>query len=324
MPNPRKLTPEEKAAFTRQEQEQRQSLAGGMTPYQDPLMLSGMPDPVGPPEGWESRTPRYSARVAAGDYEGAYALLAENSRRQSPESRVASMEMHAGAYPKLGEKRGTREENLERVRRDYLEKMMQTQGDWRPTLSRQSGLERMDSWGNINYPSFDMKPRQGLWAEDPMKYLPAMLRRQGGPPFLREQEQPRGRRGRVQQQPSRQPRGGPRRQQQPRPSDAEFLKMWEGRNQVLQQQRGREGERREFEKGRPMLPSGASDIQRPTGPLRPERAPPRPQQRFEGGDLGRPMPRQETNLPGEGVYDWEQRVQQAEDALQNAIRAAGG
>jgi len=85
----------------------------------------------------------------------------------------------------------------------------------------------------------------------------------------------------------------------PEPSDAEFLKMWQGRNQTLQQQRGREGERREFEKGRPMLPSGASDIRRPTGPLRPGRA------------------------QGETVYDWEERVRQAEEALRAAQGAAG-
>jgi hypothetical protein len=162
-------------------------------------------------------------------------MLADRNRRQSPEMRAFGL-MEPGSYPLWDKKFGTRDERLERVKRDYLTQMMTEQGDTRP------GKDHAP-WDDINYPLSDMKPRPGLWAEDPMKGLPAMLRRQ------RKHQGPR--------------------QQQPRPSDAEFLKMWEGRNQMLQQQRGREGERREFEKGRPMLPSGASDIQRPTAPPRP-------------------------------------------------------
>jgi hypothetical protein len=111
------------------------------------------------------------------------------------------------------------------------------------------------------------------------------------------------------------------------PSDDEWLAMWEERNRMLQQQ-GREKGRRSFEerpmrgRTRPMLASGAAAPMRPSFPEAIGR--PTLQQRFEGGDLGRPIAPQETNLPGEGVYDWEQRVQQAEGALQNAIRAAGG
>jgi len=116
------------------------------------------------------------------------------------------------------------------------------------------------------------------------------------------------------------PRGGAR----TGPSDDEWLAMWEERNRMLQQQKGREGvlqKSYQRDKMRNIEPSlYPREPRRPSFPGVLQR----PQQRFEGGDLGRPMPRQETNLPGEGVYDWEQRVQQAEDALQNAIRAAGG
>jgi hypothetical protein len=120
------------------------------------------------------------------------------------------------------------------------------------------------------------------------------------------------------------PETGMVRQQQPSPSDAEFLRMWEERNRMLQQQKREEGRRR-FEEpipGRPrgMLPSGASA---PIQSRFPE-ALPRPQKRFEGGDLGRPITPQETSMPGEGVYDWEEKVRQAEEALRAAQGAVGG
>ena len=112
----------------------------------------------------------------------------------------------------------------------------------------------------------------------------------------------------------------------PGPTNEDWLAMWEERNRMLQQQRRNEA-RRKFEerpmrgRARPMLPSGASA---PAMHPFPD-ALPRPglEQRFEKGDLGRPIAPQEANLPGESVYDWEEQVRRAEEALRAAQGVAG-
>ena len=112
----------------------------------------------------------------------------------------------------------------------------------------------------------------------------------------------------------------------PKPTNEDWLAMWEERNRMLQQQRRNEA-RRKFEerpmrgRARPMLPSGASAPARHPFPG----ALPRPglEQRFEKGDLGRPIAPQEANLPGESVYDWEEQVRRAEEALRAAQWVAG-
>ena len=236
MPKTKKRTPTEKAALTKQEREELQSLARGMPPYHAPLMLSGMPDPVGPPEDYDRFSKRLRDAYLTGRREDFYGLLADRYRRESPEDRTlyipGSEYMEPPLYgPKYGGTKEENERNIEYLRRRLYERVLESQGDYRPGKDH-------SPWDGINYPISEMKERirPEMWTEDPTKHFPRLLRRQ------RKHQAPRPR--------------------QPRPSDAEFLKMWEEKNRMLQEQRKRAAERRMFEEDRPMLPSGASDIRR--------------------------------------------------------------